>query len=73
MVERKSSLNSFNLLMKARGATVPFSAGFVETYRNNERSAENKLGGEHGMSGIGARAGVGGVGGASASRDVPVA
>jgi hypothetical protein len=98
MVERKSSLNSFSLSMKARGATVPFSAGFEDIYTNNERSAENKLGGDDGMPGIGgcsrmplesdvealrsglrrtgaigARAGVGGGGGASASRDVSVA
>lgn len=37
--------------MKARGATVPFSAGWVEIYWKRERRAEKRVGGAEGMGG----------------------
>ena len=49
MVDRKSSFISLSLSMKARGATVPFSAGFVEMWRKRERRAEKSVGGLEGM------------------------
>lgn len=35
--------------MNARGETVPLSIGFLEMNTNNDRSAENKVGGDGGM------------------------
>lgn len=35
--------------MKARGATVPWSAGWVDMYRKRERSAEKRVVGDDGM------------------------
>lgn len=39
--------------MKARGATVPLSAGFFEIWRNRERRAEIRVSGEDGIGGPG--------------------
>jgi hypothetical protein len=48
-VDRNISLSSFNLSIKARGATVPFSPGLVEMFRNKDCKAETSVGGDVGM------------------------
>lgn len=42
-------MTSLSLSINARGATVPLSTGFLLIYRNNERNAESKVGGDVGM------------------------
>ena len=45
--------------MNARGATVPFSAGFLEMNRKRDRRAEKSVGGADGMETVAATTGEG--------------